>query len=76
MPLEIEVITQRWKHAQDQLMPWRSDAREDYEFAAIRPWREEDLARLEEEERPALSFDRIGPTAGHQTKIPKLLAMA
>ncbi len=40
---------------------WRSDAREDYKFRDGDQWDDEDKAYLEEQGRPCVTFNRIGP---------------
>lgn len=60
MELEIEEISKHWKEATEGLAGWRTEARESYDFAAGDQWDEESKAKLEEEERPAVTFDRIG----------------
>lgn len=51
-------ILDRWKEARESLSTWRSEAKEDYEFVASRQWSDEDKAKLSEEDRPALTFNR------------------
>lgn len=58
--LDIEDIKKDWERATEGLASWRSEARESYDFAASHQWTEADVAKLEEEERPAVTFDRIG----------------
>jgi hypothetical protein len=58
--LEIEDIQKDWKKATEGLASWRTETKESYEFAASRQWDSADIAKLEEEERPAVTFDRIG----------------
>jgi len=45
----------------DYLYPWEKEARVDFEFAALKQWQSEDKELLEEEGRPALTFDRTRP---------------
>lgn len=58
--LEIEDVKKDWNKATKGLAKWRSETRESYDFAASHQWTDQDIARLEEEERPAVTFDRIG----------------
>lgn len=44
-------------HSQD----WREDAIEDFDFYANRQWSSEDEAKLREEGRPIITFDRTAP---------------
>ena len=52
------LIPQRIKDSRRQLADWRAEARGDYDFVSSRQWDEADLAKLREEERPALTFNR------------------
>ena len=54
---KIEILA-RWKETKETLSTWKSNAREDYDFVASRQWTQEDLSRLQEEQRPALTFNR------------------
>lgn len=38
---------------------WRQEARDAYEFVAGRQWDEADIAKLNEEKRPAITFNRV-----------------
>lgn len=58
--LDIDEIRKDWERATEGLASWRSEARESYDFASSHQWTEDDIARLEAEERPAVTFDRIG----------------
>jgi len=51
-------IYRRWQDARDGLNQWRSEAREDYDFDACQQWSADDLAKLEEQERPSTTFNR------------------
>lgn len=51
-------VYQRWQDARDGLSQWRTEARESYEFDAGQQWSEEDIALLNEQERPAVVFNR------------------
>ncbi len=58
--LTIEEIKKDWNLASKNLSAWRSEAKESYDFSCAKQWDHEDMARLEEEERPAITFDRVG----------------
>lgn len=58
--LEIEDIKKHWLRATEGLGAWRTEARESYDFAASNQWTEDDIAKLSEQERPAVTFDRVG----------------
>src|SRR6266850_231208 len=60
MNLEIEDIKKDWKLSTEGLAQWRTEAKESYDFAASHQWDQDDIAKLEDEERPAVTFDRIG----------------
>jgi hypothetical protein len=38
---------------------WREEAKDAYDFVAGRQWAEEDIAKLNEEKRPAITFNRV-----------------
>jgi hypothetical protein len=54
-------IVKRWREARDHWSRWREEARECYGFYAGIQWNEDDLARLAEEMRPAIVFNRVAP---------------
>ncbi len=41
--------------------PWEKDSRGAYQFFSLKQWDAADLQKLEEEERPGLTFDRMRP---------------
>lgn len=51
----------RFKIAAKKFAEWRDQAEEDYDFLAGEQWSTEDLAILEEDDRPAITFNRIEP---------------
>lgn len=45
----------------DYLYDWEKEARTDFEFAALKQWKDDTKEQMEEEGRPALTFDRTRP---------------
>ncbi len=58
--LDADDIHKHWKLAQEGLAKWRRESRESYGFAAAHQWEQDDLMKMIEEERPSITFDRIG----------------
>jgi hypothetical protein len=56
----IDLVYGRWQDARDGLSDWREEARICYDFVAGQQWDDDDLAKLEEQERPAVTFNRMG----------------
>lgn len=50
----------RFKMAKTHWKDWRSEARNLYDFIAGRQWSDEDLAKLNEEQRPIVTFNIAG----------------
>ena len=50
----------RFKTAKTHWKDWRREARELYDFIAGRQWSDEDLAKLNEEQRPVVTFNIAG----------------
>lgn len=50
-----------YKQDLPHVLEWRKEAREDYQFYANDQWSDEDRRVLEDQKRPALSFNRIAP---------------
>src|SRR5688572_24893606 len=59
--LDFDLFTQRLKDISSYHGQWHEQAREDYRYYALKQWDEADVARLQEENRPALVFDRTRP---------------
>jgi hypothetical protein len=53
------MIKDRWKHAKEGNANWREEAGNCYKFVAGDQWDNDDRSKLEEEERPAITFNRV-----------------
>lgn len=54
-------IESRWKNCEAFYRNWQEQGKEDYDFALGKQWTPEELEKLKEEGRPALTFNRIRP---------------
>lgn len=55
------VLTDWFQAAKQQSNDWREQAKDDFEFAALQQWKPEDKKKLDNQGRPAITFDRTGP---------------
>lgn len=66
----IKKTQDRYRDAKKHSKSWRQDAVECYDFIAHRQYSQEELDYLEDQNRPAITFNRIGPVVdavcGHQ----------
>jgi len=56
----LEQVFKRFQDARDGLNEWREEARESYDFESGMQWSPDDIAQLQEQERPAVTFNRMG----------------
>lgn len=61
MDVDVSQFKAWWKASRDQSSDWRDEAEEDYGFYAGHQWDPEDMALLEEQGRPPITFNRTGP---------------
>src|SRR4030067_1044304 len=57
----LKTIKDNFKAAKKHSANWRIEARESYDFKAGNQWDERDKVKLEEEGRPTVTFNRMGP---------------
>ena len=57
----LKEIRDNFKAAKKHSSNWRIEARESYDFKAGNQWDAKDVAKLEEEGRPIVTFNRMGP---------------
>ena len=57
----ISTIKDQYKEAKQHTSQWRTETIESYDFVSGRQWDSVDEAQLKEEERPIITFNRMGP---------------
>ncbi len=65
----VDEIVKNLSEGRRHLSEWRQDARESYDFFAGKQWDEEDEAKLNDEGRPAVTFNRIPRTVNSVTGL-------
>ncbi len=55
----IEWATEEWSRSREHSKTWREIARRCYDYKAGDQWSDADIAKMEEDERPVISFNRI-----------------
>ena len=57
----VSSVRKKWKEAKEGLASWREEARLCYAFVAGDQWDANDVAKLNTEGRPAVTFNRKAP---------------
>jgi hypothetical protein len=57
----VTTVRKKWREAKEGLSQWREEARNSYAFVSGDQWSQEDLAKLQAEGRPAVTFNRTAP---------------
>lgn len=55
----VKQVTKNLKDARDQSVEWRKEARQCYDYFAGNQWSEQDAKKLEGENRPVITFNRV-----------------
>lgn len=65
----LDMIQQWFRRSRDATFKWRTEAREAYDFVAGRQWSEEDASLLKLQNRPCVTFNRIGSVVDSVTGL-------
>jgi len=59
LPDVVQMVHRLWRDSRDHTSDWRVEAKEDYDMVAGEQWASDDLQSLTDQQRPAVTFNRI-----------------